>query len=635
MEGRLLASERRALFLQTQLNRVINAPAWKVVKKCRGIVDRVCGPFPRVRKLLITLATQGPGGVARLVKTRSSIDETYNAFVRKHLLSDEEKKDIQDALERLSPDCKPLISILTPVYNTPAELLSEAVQSVRKQLYSHWELCLVDDASTAPHVRPMLEDFARKDKRIRVHFRELNGNISKASQDALEMARGEFVALLDHDDVIAPDALAQVVHCLAEHCDADMIYSDRDMLEMDGKRSLPYFKPDWSPDMFLSSMYVCHLSVFRTSLVKKIGGFRSGFEGSQDYDLVLRLTEQTTENKIRHLPKVLYSWRRVPGSTAHRYSAKAYADDAARRAIQEALQRRSIDATVESGIIPSLFRVKRTIKDQPQVSIIIPFRDQAGVLERCLASIRNKTSYKNFELVLVDNASKEPATRRLLDRERARPQTQVIHVDEPFNFSRLNNRAAAAAHGEHLLLLNNDTEVIEPDWLTAMLEHSQRPEVGAVGAKLLYADGRIQHAGVILGVGEVAGHAYRFCEEDNRTYFGSAQMIRNYSAVTGACLMTRKKLFFEMNGLNETELAVAYNDVDYCLRLREKGYLIVYTPYAKLLHHESLSRGYSNNPHEPGYMCRRWARAFEDPYYNPNLSRMDEDFSILQDDLFA
>lgn len=629
LEGQLLASERRAKYLQDQLNGVISTPAWKFLRGCREFIGmKVLGRFPRCRKLLGTLAREGPCATWRRLRDRSFDDRGYEVFLSKHQLTETDKQKLREALAGLTDAQRPLISVLTPVYNTPPELLRAALQSVRAQIYENWELCLVDDKSPAAHVRPLLEELAKQDARIRVRLREQNGNISRATQDALEMARGPFVATLDHDDVLTPDALARMVLCLAEHPDAELLYSDHDMLEMNGVRRWPYFKPDWAPDMFLSNMYVGHLTLFRAETVRRLGGYRTGFDGSQDYDLVLRLAEQTTPEKIRHVPKVLYSWRRVPGSTAHRYSAKSFADTAARRALQEACARRGIEATVESGLIPSLFRIKRAIQGEPLVSIVIPFRDRPELLERCLSSIRARTSYKRYELVLVDNGSSQPQTRALLEREQAQPSVKVVRVDEPFNFSRLNNRGAREAAGEHLLLLNNDTEVLEPDWLTAMLEHSQRPEIGAVGAKLLYEKGVIQHAGVILGIGEVAGHAHRMVPDWDPGYFGSAFMIRNYSAVTAACLMTRRALFLEMGGLNEVELAVAYNDVDYCLRLREKGYLIVYTPYAKLKHYESASRGFVNNPRESGYMCRRWAKALADPYYHPDLNHSAEDFSL-------
>ncbi|HYF49582.1 MAG TPA: glycosyltransferase family 2 protein [Planctomycetota bacterium] len=630
LEGVVTSTERRAHYLQDQLNGVVNSPGWKLLRRLRDTAHAVLRPFPRARKMIGVFAREGPGGVVRRLREGSIGDAAYEAFLKRHPFDDAARASLKARLAALPDSQKPLISVIVPVYNTPADLLKEAVESVRAQIYENWELCLVDDKSPQEHVRPLLEEFANKDRRIRVKFRETNGNISRASQDGVEMARGPFVAFLDHDDVLTPDALAEVALLLAQHPDTDFIYSDHDMLEMSGRRSQAFFKPDWSLDMMLSNMYVCHLTVFRTELVKKVGGLREGFEGSQDYDLVLRIAEASSHERIRHIPKVLYSWRRVPGSTAHRYSAKGYADQAARKAIAESLQRRGVKAEVHSGTMPSLFRVKYQIQWEPLVSILIPFRDKAELLERCVRSIREKTSYRNYEFILIDNGSQTAEMKSLLEREARQPNTRVLRIDEPFNFSRLNNLAAKEAKGEHLLLLNNDTEAIDGEWLSAMLEHSQRPEVGAVGAKLLYPDNRVQHAGVIIGIGEVAGHSHRMVPAEDPGYFGILQMIRNYSAVTGACLMTKKKIYEELGGLNETDLAVAYNDVDYCLRLRQRGLLIVYTPYAKLYHHESVSRGFTNNPRESGYMCRRWAKYFNDPYYNPNLNRNAEDFSLGQ-----
>jgi len=628
LEGVVTSTERRAHYLQDQLNGVVNSPGWRLLRRLRDAAHAVLRPFPRARKMIGVLAREGPGGVVRRLREGSIGDAAYEKFLERHRFDNAARKTLDDRLAALTPAQKPLISIVVPVYDTPPDLLTEAVDSVRSQVYENWELILVDDKSPQEHVRPLLEKLAGGDKRIRLKFRDSNGHISRASQDGVEMAQGAFVAFLDHDDVLTPNALAEVVLLLAQNPETDFIYSDHDMLEMSGRRSLAYFKPDWSLDMFMSNMYVCHLTVFRTDLVKKAGGLRAGFEGSQDYDLVLRIAEATTPDRMRHIPKVLYSWRRVPGSTAHRYSAKGYADQAARNAIAESLLRRSVKAEVLSGAIPSLFRVKYSIHGAPLVSILIPFRDRAELLERCVRSIREKTAWKNYELLLIDNGSETSEMKSLLERSAREPNTRVLRVDEPFNYSRLNNLASQQARGEHLLLLNNDTEVIESEWLSAMLEHSQRPEVGAVGAKLLYPDNRVQHAGVIIGIGEVAGHSHRMVPDGDPGYYGSLQMIRNYSAVTGACLMTRKSVYDELGGLDEKELAVAYNDVDYCLRVREKGLLVVYTPYAKLYHHESVSRGLTNNPRESGYMCRRWSKYFQDPYYNPNLNCNAEDYSL-------
>lgn len=634
LENRWAAAEHYRLHLRERLAGTEGSRSWRMFHRLQVFCLETClGRFPRLRhrvvRMLKVLLREGVRGAGRRLADRSVGDPDYEAWLARHQPAQEDLERLRAACAALPPERRPLISILMPVYNPRPEWLKEALASVRAQLYPHWELCVVDDASTAPHVRPLLEKAAAADKRIRPLFRKANGHICRASQDALDAARGEFVALLDHDDALAPEALARVVLYLAAAPDTDMLYSDEDKLEPSGRRTGPYFKPRWAPEMFMSNMYTCHLGVYRTRPVREVGGFRPGYEGAQDYDLVLRLTEKT--DKIAHLPYILYHWRRVPGSTALRYDQKGYADAAARRALTDAVARRGWDAEVEPGLIPSLFRVRRRLQGRPTTTIIIPFRDQADVLRRCVRSIREKTAVDlvQYRLLLLDNGSREKATAALLEELKKESDVSVLRDDEPFNFSRLNNRAAREADGEFLLFLNNDTEVISAEWLAALVEHGQRPEIGAVGAKLLYPDGRTQHAGVVLGIGEVAGHAHRWVPDDNPGYYGSAAMVREFSAVTGACLLTRRKLFLELGGLDEKNLAVAYNDVDYCLRLRERGLRIIYTPYAKLFHHESLTRGAANNPREAAYMAARWGRLMlNDPYYNPALSRTAEWFAI-------
>jgi GT2 family glycosyltransferase len=600
----------------------------------RFIFGRCLNRFPRFRHRLIRLLKvwlrEGIFGVGRRLSDRSVGDPAYEAWLERHGSTAAELTRLKATVSALPQNRRPLISVLTPVFNPQARWLEEAIASVRTQIWPAWELVLVDDASTAPHVREILSRAAAEDVRIRPIFREVNGNISRATQDALAAAQGEFMALLDHDDTLTPDALARVALLLNETPDTDMIFSDEDKLELNGRLTAPYFKPAWAPEMFLGTMYTCHLGVYRTALAKAVGGFREGYEGAQDYDFVLRLAEKT--NRIRHLPRVLYHWRRVPGSTARRYSEKSYAEAAAAKALNDAIARRNWSAIVEPGPIPSLFRIRRKLFDRPLVSIIIPFRDKPELLERCVTSIRARTNLADIrlELILADNGSRAPAAAALLRDYAARPDVKILRDDGPFNFSRLNNRAAReASAGEYLLFLNNDTEALNDEWLSALVEHGQNPEVGAVGAKLLYPDGRVQHAGVVLGVGEVAGHAHRLIPDHDPGYFGGAAVVREFSAVTGACLLTRRALFLEMDGFDEVNLAVAYNDVDYCLRLRERGLRVLYTPYARLRHHESASRGLVNNPREAAYMQRRWGKALlNDPYYHPALSRLGEHFTL-------
>lgn len=517
---------------------------------------------------------------------------------------------------------RPLVSVVTPVYNTPADVLDAAIHSVRGQLYPEWELCLFDDCSTKEHVRPALERHAAGDARIRLGFGEENGGISAALNGALALATGEYVAFLDHDDELTPDALLEMVSAI-EETGADILYSDEDKRDARGRRHDAFFKPDWSPDFFLSIMYTCHLTVMRRDLVERIGGFRKGFEGSQDYDLWLRAVEQT--DRIVHVPMILYHWRQIPGSTAVDVSNKGYAHERSKRAIGEALTRRGIAGTVGDGPVPTSFRVVRHVVDDPLVSIIIPTRDRVDLLSTAIRGIEEKTDYRNVEVIVVDNGSTDPATLEYLDRSPHR----VLRDDGAFNFSRLNNRAVAEAHGQFVLLLNNDTEPIDPGWLRAMVEHAQRPEVGLVGAKLLYPSGKVQHGGVVLGIGGVAGHSHKYFTRDASGYFQALNLIRNFSAVTAACVLMRKEVFDEVGGLDEVNLAVAFNDVDFCLRVRERGYLCVWTPYALVAHFESESRGFELNAKEIDYMIVRWGeQLFRDPYYNPNLTLVHEDFSF-------
>jgi GT2 family glycosyltransferase len=523
---------------------------------------------------------------------------------------------------------KPRISIVMPTYNPAAPHLRAAVESVRRQLYANWELCIADDASTAPHVRPILIRYAALDDRIRLRLLKANSGIANASNAALSMATGEFVALLDHDDELAEAALWEVVKVLNSYPNTDMVYSDEDKLSPDGWRCEPFFKPDWSPTTFLSYMYTCHLGVYRRSLLDRIGGFRGGLDGGQDYDLVLRVTEHTSN--IRHIPKILYHWRKTPQSTAADPLNKRHVEHVSCLALTEAMQRRGLAVRkVEVGLAPTTYRVRFRIPDGLTVHIIIPTRNNHRCLRRCVRSLLEKTEYQDYCIHVVDNGSDDTETLDYLDSVQREPRLRVLHYDRPFNFSAINNWAISQIDGRYLLLLNDDTEVIAPGWLDAMLEHAQRPEVGAVGAKLVYADGRIQHGGVILGIGGVAGHAHKFFPADHPGYFSRLQVVQNLSAVTAACMLTRRDVFERAGSFNEKDLAVAFNDVDFCLRVREAGYQIIYTPFAELYHEESVSRGFNLDGREVRYMEKTWHTHLKhDPFYNPNLTLDREDFSL-------
>ncbi len=531
---------------------------------------------------------------------------------------------------------QPVISVIVPIYNTPDKFLREAINSVINQIYPYWELCLADDASTAAEVKPLLDEYAAKDSRIKVAFRPENGHISAASNSALELATGEFICLLDHDDVLTPDALYEVALLLNRHPDADLIYSDEDKISFDGQLVNPYFKPEWSPESFLSRMYTCHLGTYRRSIIEDIGGWRLGYEGAQDYDLVLRFTEKT--DKIYHIPKVLYRWRMHAGSAAGGTDAKPYAYKASLKALQDAIERRGEKGTVY-GIPDYLGHhlVRYEITDYKKVSIIIPTRDLAEDLERCLESIFTQSSYPNYEVILIDNGSIESETHQLIAKWKQKEPTRFncYPLDIPFNFSKLNNYGVSQATGDYLLFLNNDTEVVTTDWIEAMVEQVQRPQIGAVGALLLFPDDTVQHAGVVMGLGGIAGHSYYRMTSQMPGYFGNLIGFNNVSAVTGACLMCRRDVFEQMEGLDEA-LTVAYNDVDFCLKLLDSGYRNLYLPHVVLYHHESKSRGYEDSPEkkarlkqESQIMENRWQKYIDnDPFYSPHLTRVCQNYSI-------
>jgi len=525
---------------------------------------------------------------------------------------------------------RPLISIVLPIYNPELKFLREAIRSIDTQIYERWELCIADDASTDPEVRPFLEGIARADARVKLTFRDRNGHISACSNSALELATGEWCALLDQDDEFAESALALVALEIERHPDTGLIYSDEDKIDERGTRSNPFFKTDWNAELFLGQNYINHLGVYRADLIRQIGGFREGFEGSQDYDLALRCIEQLRPEQVRHIPRVLYHWRTARGSLAAIPDAKPYAKEAARRAIADHCERRGIPAEVVP--CPENTESHRVIHALPEpaplASIIIPTRDRTKLLERCVESIRARTDYRPFEIIIVDNGSVEEEAFAFFGRVERENIARVLVETGPFNYSRLNNRAAAQALGDVLVFLNNDTEVDDPGWLTEMISHAARSQVGAVGARLWYPDGTLQHGGVILGLGGVAGHAFPHIPRGHPGYFNRAFLQQNCSAVTGACMVLRKAIFEELGGFDEGNLGVAFNDIDFCLRLTERGYQIVWTPYANLIHHESASRGRQRTPEEQaqflreaGYMQKVWgARLMRDPSYNPNLS---------------
>ncbi|MGJ0427595.1 glycosyltransferase [Methylobacter sp.] len=561
----------------------------------------------------------------------------YAEWIRRYdTLTDDTRATMNASIAEFAH--QPLISVVMPTYNPKPEWLIEAIESVRKQIYPHWELCIADDASTDKAIRSILERYASEDLRIKVVFREINGHISEASNSALELASGEWAALLDHDDLLSEHALFWVVDAINQNPDAHLIYSDEDKVDEVGKRFDPYFKCDWNADLFYSQNMISHLGVYRTDLLNSIGGFRKGMEGSQDYDLVLRCIERIQPKQIHHIPRVLYHWRKHAESAAQSINAKPYALLAGERALNEHFQRQGINATA-SPLDFGMYRVRYALPDSlPMVSLIIPTRNGLQLIRQCVESIRKKTTYLNYEILIVDNGSDDPATLRYFDelQAEARAKIKVVRDDRPFNYSALNNAAVKLAQGEIVGLLNNDLEVISPDWLSEMVSYALQADVGSVGAKLWYPDNTLQHGGVILGVGGVAAHAHKHLLRHRYGYFGRANLMQSFSAVTAACLVIRKAIYEEVGGFNETNLQIAFNDVDFCLRVRKAGYRNVWTPHAQLFHHESATRGYEDTPEkrarfarETQYMKQCWGNLLlNDPAYSPNLTLDFEDFSL-------
>lgn len=553
-------------------------------------------------------------------------------------LSPGQRTSIQAHVARMTH--KPLISVVMPVYARSPDLIAQAIASVREQLYPHWELCIADDASPEPAVWAKLQKLAAADKRIKVVRRAQNGNICAATNSALELATGEFVALMDHDDILPARALYEVAALLQDHPDADLIYSDEDKIDTQGRRYEPYFKTAWNPELILSQNFVSHLGVYRRSLIEAVGGLRLGFEGSQDYDLVLRVSEKTTPQRIHHIPWVLYHWRQEGGPQTFSQAFMDRCADAARRAVEEHLARtgQTLVTVANLADAPGWVDVRRAPPEpRPMVSVIVPTRDRAELLAQCADGVLNHTAYSPLELLIVDNDSVEPETAALFDRLRADPRVRILPAPGPFNFSTLNNLAAAEARGEILLLLNNDISMLRDDWLDQMVAQVVRPNVGAVGARLLFPDGTVQHAGVVIGMGGVAGHLCYGAPGDNGGYYRHLLTPRNVTAVTAACLAIRKAVFEEVGGLDAQRLPVAFNDVDLCLRVRKAGYDIVWTPHAELVHHESASRGDDQiDPEararfnaEIAAMQAIWgAELDQDPFHNPLFDLRYSDYKL-------
>jgi O-antigen biosynthesis protein len=624
---RVTAPLRRVTTLLQTTKRILNGARRQI--RLRG------GVGPSIGRAVSILREEGFEGMRRVVARagttkgyRDVADDVYRAWIERYdTLTPELRSEIPRRLAQFKR--RPHFSIVVPTYNSDPQYLREMIASVRAQIYPDWELCIADDASPAPHVRQILAEEAARDARIKVCLREHNGHISAASNSALELATGDYVALLDHDDVLPEHALFMVAQYINAHPNARMFYSDEDKLTLEGRRAAPYFKSDWNPELMRAQNMFSHLGVYETALVREAGGFRKGFEGSQDHDLALRCVDLAGHDKVVHIPHILYHWRIAEGSTASSGSEKPYALVAAVRSVEEHLQRNHIEGTVEQafGRLPIL-HVRYTVPSPvPLVSILIPTRDGLALLKQCVDSVLKKTSYPNYEIVIIDNGSEKPETLAWFKSIEQLTKVRVLRDDSPFNFSALNNRAAHIAKGEFLCLLNNDIEVISPDWLGEMVGIACQRGNGAVGASLWYPNDTLQHGGVLIGLGGVAGHMHRLMERGQSGYFGRGVATQNLSAVTAACLVVRKSIYEEVGGLDE-ELKVAFNDVDFCLKVREAGYRNVWTAHAELYHHESATRGSDMDPDkydrfvgEVRWMENRWGAMFDnDPAYNHNLT---------------
>lgn len=570
----------------------------------------------------------------KLTGRKDAFMRDYNLWQKQNALTPNLIDQFEKEVQTLA--FQPKISVLVPVYNPPIEFLKSAVESVRNQIYPHWELCLADDKSTNVEVIQYLESLQGEDK-IKVNFRAENGHISAATNTALADATGEYVALLDQDDLLTPDALFKNVKVLNKDQTVDLIYSDEDKINEKGQRTDPHFKPDWCPDNFLSRNYLCHLLLLRKDILDQINGFRIGFEGSQDYDLLLRYTEHC--KNIYHIPEVLYHWRMHDASTASNEEAKPYAFQSGVKALEEALDRRGVKGKVALvGNLPGFYSIRYEIEKPGKVSIIIPSKNLADVTNVAIESVFKLTDYPDFEVILISNNSDEQSFFDLAKKWKEKEPERFVFIEDngSFNFSRLMNTGAKVATGEYFLLLNNDTEIIHADWMTAMVEQAQRESVGAVGVKLLYPNEAVQHAGVVIGLGGVAGHPFVNHKRTDSGYFCNLKSISNYSAVTAACLMVRRSVFEEVKGFDEG-LAVEFNDVDFCLRVKELGLNNVYLPHVELFHYESISRGhpyktrksYNQSMKEVQFFSERWDEYIKnDPCYNPNLSLIFNDFRL-------
>ncbi len=563
----------------------------------------------------------------KIFKTYSRFNVDYKTWIKNNEPNNNQLKKQVNYKFKYTPK----ISILVPMYNTNEKFFAELIESLKNQTYSNFEVCLADGSEKE---NELLKKYFENDNRFVYKFLGVNKGISENTNEALKLATGEYIALLDHDDLLPKFSLFEVVQTINNNPGVEFIYSDEDIIDSKYVRKNPHFKPDFSPDTLRSYNYICHFSIFKKTLLDKIGNFRSKYDGAQDYDIILRATEST--NNIVHIPKILYHWRAHENSTSKNTDSKSYAFIAGKNAIEDQLKRLNIKGSVELLEVPGTYKVNYDIVGAPLVSIIIPNKDSLEDLKKCLHSIF-KSSYKNYEIIIVENNSEKDDIFEYYNSLQKYQNVQVVNYKEKeFNFSKINNFGRKFAKGEYILLLNNDVEIITKNWIEEMLGICQQNNVGIVGAKLLYYDNTVQHAGVIIGIGGVAGHIHKNIKDNDPGYFSRANIINNFSAVTAACLLVKSKVYDQVNGL-DTDFKVAFNDVDFCMKVREKGYLVVYTPFAKLYHYESKTRGNEDTPEkrkrfasEIELFKNKWEKQLNDgdPYFNKNF-RLDSYLFVI------
>lgn len=641
MQENVAQMHQKLSYYQGSFEQVTNSLSWKITKPLRFLAD---GGAKLIRKSRITsVICDGMIYFCHngLRSTFRRIKELYGR--KKSVMTEEDFQLSSEEIERQRAvrfEYAPVISILVPLYNTPEKFLREMIESVKNQTYGNWQLCLADGSDDShTFVEKICKGYCRKDSRIVYKHLEENRGISDNTNACIELATGDFIGLFDHDDLLTQNALFEIVKRLNEQEDIDAVYTDEDKLLYDEKNESskyvePHCKSDFNLDLFRTNNYICHFFVVRKTIVDQIGGFRKEYDGSQDFDFIFRCVEQA--RRVEHIAKILYHWRIHANSTAANPHSKMYCYEAGKRAIEAHLERRGIQAVVEMTEHLGFYRVKYPVKGNPLVSIIIPNKDEKATLEKCIHSILEKTSYDNYEIVIVENNSETEEIFHYYEELAADARIRIVHWKEEFNYSKINNFGVKQSKGEYILLLNNDVEVISENWMEELLSNCQRSEVGITGAKLLYPDHTVQHAGVIIGLGGIAGHAFVGMDANHPGYFGRAFVQQNLSAVTAACLMVSRAIYDEVSGLEET-LKVAFNDVDFCLRVREAGYLVVMNPNVRLYHYESKSRGAEDTPEkqarfnsEVHYMAERWRGILEngDPYYNQNLTLLRGDFSM-------